>query len=61
MCRGEGQGIHPLSASPEILQHKWNAVKGPQTRAGFAKGKPGLWKTETEGMKIIRAHQKRGR
>jgi len=31
-----------------------------QTGVRFAKGEHGLWKTETEGMKIIRAHQKRG-
>lgn len=61
MCRGEEQGIHLLSVSPEILQQKWNAVKGPQSGARFAKGEHGFWKTETEGMKIIRAHQKRGR
>lgn len=42
MCRGKGQNIHLLSASPEILQHKGNAVKGPQTGARFAKGEHGL-------------------
>lgn len=61
MCRGEGQGIHLFSASPEILQHKGNAVKGPQTGARFAKGERGLWKTETAGTEIIRVLQRRGR